>query len=134
MCHLAGELLKRLQRKQPELKITEEDILCVQIAGLCHDMGHGPFSHMFDTLFISSFDSEWKVRERKRICCFFYSYFHLYIKKIIFEILYFIYYRTSFLFCIEADTMVTFMKIWISSENKEKIGLYCKLCTKNVVL
>ncbi|XP_025075972.1 deoxynucleoside triphosphate triphosphohydrolase SAMHD1-like [Pomacea canaliculata] len=62
VCHLAGQLLKRLQRKQPELKITEKDILCVQIAGLCHDMGHGPFSHIFDTLFISSIDSnsKWK--------------------------------------------------------------------------
>lgn len=46
---------------------------------------------------------------------------------------YFIYYSTSFLFCVEADTRVTFMKIRISSENKEKIGLYCKLCTKNVL-
>ena len=45
-----------------EIEITDEDILCVQIAGLCHDLGHGPFSHLFDGAFIprsSNKSSEW---------------------------------------------------------------------------
>ncbi|KAJ8303325.1 hypothetical protein KUTeg_019721 [Tegillarca granosa] len=38
VCYLAGQLARALQRRQPELKITEKDILCVEIAGLCHDL------------------------------------------------------------------------------------------------
>ncbi|XP_019858935.1 PREDICTED: deoxynucleoside triphosphate triphosphohydrolase SAMHD1-like [Amphimedon queenslandica] len=48
MYYLAGEYVKQLQRRQPELNITESDVLCVQIAALCYNLGHGPFSHTFD--------------------------------------------------------------------------------------
>ena len=56
--HLCGKLidtLKKSEEKKPKrkrIKITKEESLCVKIAGLCHDLGHGPFSHFFDGVFI----------------------------------------------------------------------------------
>ena len=52
MAHLAGKLAKRLKDIQPELGITDRDVRCVQVAGLCHDLGHGPWSHVWDGQFI----------------------------------------------------------------------------------
>lgn len=57
--YLAGkyvEVLRRTLAKNPisrkEQQITDADALCVQIAGLCHDLGHGPFSHTYDGKFV----------------------------------------------------------------------------------
>lgn len=61
VCYLAGEFIENLCKHQPELGITECDILCVKIAALCHDMGHGPYSHLYQDLFIPSYGKKWKV-------------------------------------------------------------------------
>ncbi|XP_060566049.1 deoxynucleoside triphosphate triphosphohydrolase SAMHD1-like [Ruditapes philippinarum] len=54
--YLAGKLLKTIKEHQPEENITERDILCVEIAGLCHDLGQGPFSHVFEKRFMPAVD------------------------------------------------------------------------------
>ncbi|PIK47803.1 putative deoxynucleoside triphosphate triphosphohydrolase SAMHD1-like [Apostichopus japonicus] len=63
--YLAGELARSLQSKQKSLKITKEDILCVKIAGLCHDLGHGPFSHLFDEAFLPKVSPGYKGKHEK---------------------------------------------------------------------
>lgn len=47
-CYLAGEFIEHLEKQQPEMMIDRKDVLCVKIAALCHDLGHGPFSHLFE--------------------------------------------------------------------------------------
>ena len=62
MCYIAGEFIESLQYRQPELEINDCDVLCIKIAALCHDIGHGPFSHLFQDLFIPNFcKTNWKV-------------------------------------------------------------------------
>ncbi|XP_010251290.1 PREDICTED: deoxynucleoside triphosphate triphosphohydrolase SAMHD1 homolog isoform X2 [Nelumbo nucifera] len=50
---LAGEAVQKLQTYQGlELGIDHFDFQTVKIAGLLHDMGHGPFSHLFESAFL----------------------------------------------------------------------------------
>ncbi|KAL0481269.1 deoxynucleoside triphosphate triphosphohydrolase SAMHD1 [Acrasis kona] len=50
--HLAEEWMTSLKISQPYLEITEREQFLVKVAALCHDLGHGPFSHVFDNEFI----------------------------------------------------------------------------------
>ncbi len=42
------------------MNFTRIDILCVKIAALCHDLGHGPLGHPFQANFMQRFlGSNW---------------------------------------------------------------------------
>ena len=51
--YLAEDTATRFYRNQrDELDMELADLKVASIAGLCHDLGHGPFSHVFDNEFL----------------------------------------------------------------------------------
>jgi len=58
--HLAGKVIEKLQKNYPDriydipdlgpTKLTDFVGELIKIAGLCHDVGHGPYSHIFDDI------------------------------------------------------------------------------------
>ncbi|CAK7329305.1 unnamed protein product [Dovyalis caffra] len=59
---LAGEAVQMLKKYQGlELGIDNFDIQTVKLAGLLHDVGHGPFSHLFQSEFLPQVmnDTKW---------------------------------------------------------------------------
>ncbi|KAH9490952.1 hypothetical protein Btru_032335 [Bulinus truncatus] len=64
--HLAGELARSLQLNQPELQINDQDILCVEIAGLCHDLGHEAYS--YGLFYYSGQDENHNNLKNKIVC------------------------------------------------------------------
>ncbi|KAH9490946.1 SAM domain and HD [Bulinus truncatus] len=63
-CHLAGLFAKALSESQPRLGITAVDILCVEIAGLCRNLGQGPFSRVYVNLFLPAIKGKIKYRKQ----------------------------------------------------------------------
>jgi len=46
--HLTKTIINEIQLKNKEIEISERKKELVAIVGLIHDLGHGPFSHLFD--------------------------------------------------------------------------------------
>lgn len=63
---MCGKLIDTLHELQgEEIEITEQERLCVKIAGLCHDLGQGPFSHFFDEVFLKLVKPELQWKHEK---------------------------------------------------------------------
>ena len=54
--------METLQKNQTRLQISERDIELTRIAALVHDIGHGPFSHLYDDHIRSCGEDEHEVR------------------------------------------------------------------------
>ena len=74
--HLAGKVIDRLKQIEPnriyDIKelgmsttLTDKIAECIKIAGLCHDIGHGPFSHVFDDILLATSTSLHKHHETR---------------------------------------------------------------------
>lgn len=53
VAHLARLWTEHLRLEQQSLGIDDADVLCVTLAGLLHDIGHGPLSHFWETVWES---------------------------------------------------------------------------------
>ena len=76
VCHLATQFMHGLARRQPELGITPRQIQLVGCAGLVHDLGHGPFSHAFDTLLLPNLKEHemQTMTQHEERSCFIFRY------------------------------------------------------------
>jgi HD superfamily phosphohydrolase len=54
VAHLCDQLGRKLQYEYPDW-VSEKDRLILCIAGLCHDLGHSAFSHLYDAKIIPFF-------------------------------------------------------------------------------
>lgn len=69
VAHLSFKMIKGLQRRQPELNISDRICILIKIAGLLHDIGHVCFSHFFDNIFLDKFAKNHKYQHHESRSC-----------------------------------------------------------------
>lgn len=57
---LAERMCKRIKEEQPQLPCSPKDMLCIKLAGMLHDIGHGPFSHVYEQFCIDVFPKHYE--------------------------------------------------------------------------
>lgn len=67
--HLATKYMEHLEKNSKISLFTKKERRCVQLAALFHDLGHGPFSHVFDDSVIKDIDiaAEFKHHEGRSL-------------------------------------------------------------------
>ena len=76
--YLTCKMAKILQKKYPDriydipelgpTKLTDFIVELIKIAGLCHDIGHGPFSHIFDDILLEIDPTNPNIYHEVRSC------------------------------------------------------------------
>ncbi|XP_021932855.1 deoxynucleoside triphosphate triphosphohydrolase SAMHD1 isoform X3 [Zootermopsis nevadensis] len=75
VCHLAGKMVEALRRNSDKnIIITDGEKLCLEIAGLCHDLGHGPMSHTWGKFLQSQSGSTPKKWEHEEASVMMFEY------------------------------------------------------------
>lgn len=64
--HIADEYVDVLLKNSSKLPYYNSDYkFCVKMAALFHDLGHGPFSHVFDNVVIQDPENSHEIRSRR---------------------------------------------------------------------
>ena len=69
--NVTRRIFDKIKKKQPEVCPDDRTIELVSIVGLVHDLGHGPFSHLYDTFLKNAVgDVDWCSHEYRSIILF----------------------------------------------------------------
>jgi len=64
--HIAENYIDILLKNSPGVKSYKKEYkFCIKMAGLFHDLGHGPFSHVFDNVVIKDHSNCHEIRSRR---------------------------------------------------------------------
>lgn len=59
VAHLASLMGHHLREQCGDGRVRARDVECLVVAGLLHDVGHGPFSHLFEEYVRETYDAGW---------------------------------------------------------------------------